>query len=134
MHAIVARVLLEACVAAGDARAGLAAADRALDPDDRVRVWEPETRRLRGEFLGRLGAPAGEVEAELELALRVARRQGARMPALRAAASLLRQRLDRGDRERADEARERLAAIAGELPDARDTHDLRDANALLSGV
>jgi anionic cell wall polymer biosynthesis LytR-Cps2A-Psr (LCP) family protein len=56
------------------------------------------------------------------------------MPALRAAASLFRQRLDRGDRERADKARERLAAIAGELPDARDTHDLRDANALLSGV
>jgi DNA-binding SARP family transcriptional activator len=134
MHAIVARVLLEACVAAGDARAGLAAAGRALDPDDRVRVWESEARRLRGEFLARLGAPAAEVETELELALRVARRQGARMLALRAAASLLRQRLDRGDREGAGEARERLAAIAGELPDARDTHDLRDANALLSGV
>jgi hypothetical protein len=131
MHAIVARVLLEACVAGGDARAGLAAADRALDRDERVRVWESEARRLRSEFLARLGAPAGEVEAELELALRIAERQGARMLALRAAVSLLRQRLDRGDHQGASEARERLAAIAAELPD---THDLRDANALLSGV
>jgi tetratricopeptide (TPR) repeat protein len=133
MHAIVARALLEACVAAGDAHAGLAA-DRALDRDDRVRVWESEARRLRGEFLARLGAPAGEVEGELELALRVAERQGASMLALRAAAGLLRRRLDRGDRQGAGEARERLAAIAGELPDAHDTHDLRDANALLGGA
>jgi len=41
-------------------------------------LWEAEIRRLRATFLAALGAPSGEVGAELERALAVARRQRAR--------------------------------------------------------
>ena len=41
-------------------------------------VWEAETRRLRALFLAALGAADTEIAAELERALAVARRQGAR--------------------------------------------------------
>ena len=98
MRTMVARLLLEACVAAGDARTGLAAADRVLGLDDNVRTWESEARRRRGELLAALG---DDGEAELRRALEVARRQGARLFELRAAASLLRRRLDGGDDRRA---------------------------------
>jgi hypothetical protein len=60
MHAMVARVLLEACVVAGDARTGLAAADGALGLGGDVRTWASEARRRRAEFLAALGAPADE--------------------------------------------------------------------------
>jgi hypothetical protein len=128
MHASIARVLLAACLAAGDARAGLDAADRVLAAEDNVRTWAAEARRLRGEFLAALGAPAGQVEAELERAVATARRQGARMLELRAAASLLRQRLDRDP----GPARDALAALVAAVPEGRDTPDLREALALLA--
>jgi hypothetical protein len=41
-------------------------------------LWEAEIRRLRATFLAALGAPADEIQAELERALTVARRQQAR--------------------------------------------------------
>ena len=41
-------------------------------------LWEAEIRRLRATFLAAGGAPASEVEAELERTLAVARRQRAR--------------------------------------------------------
>jgi DNA-binding SARP family transcriptional activator len=131
MHASVARVLLEACLAAGDARAGLAAADRVLAVEDNVRTWEAEARRLRGEFLAALGAPGGEVAAELEQAVATARRQGARMLELRATASLLRHRLDRGAGGSPGPTRDALAALVAVVPEGRDTPDLREALALL---
>jgi DNA-binding SARP family transcriptional activator len=93
-RAMTARVLLEACWAAGDAKTGLAVADRALTMRG-ARLWEAEIRRLRGEFLAALGAPAAEVEAELERALAVAKRQGAQSPARRARHSLDRFRAER---------------------------------------
>jgi tetratricopeptide (TPR) repeat protein len=130
MHAMVARVLLEACVVAGDARTGLVAAERALGLDDNVRTWESEARRRRGEFLAALGAPWDEAEAELRRALGVARRQGARLLELRAAVSLLRHRQDAGDDP--SRARDRLRAVVDAVPEGRDTPDLRDAVALLS--
>jgi DNA-binding SARP family transcriptional activator len=132
MHASVARVLLEGCVAAGDAQAGLAVADRVLAAGDNVRTWEAEARRLRGEFLATLGAPAGEVEAELEQAVATARRQGARMLELRATASLLRHRLDRGPGGPPGQARDALAALVAAVPEGHDTPDLREALALLA--
>jgi DNA-binding SARP family transcriptional activator len=131
LHAALARVLLAACAAAGDARAGLAAADRVVAAADNVRTWEAEGRRLRGEFLAALGAPAGEVEAELEEAVRTARRQGARMLELRAAASLLRHRLDAAPGRPAGPARDELAAAVDAVGEGRDTPDLREALALL---
>ena len=74
MHASIARVLLEACLAAGDARAGLATADRVLAAGDSVRTWEAEARRLRGEFLAALAAlvtavPEGRDTPDLREAL-----------------------------------------------------------------
>jgi hypothetical protein len=113
MHASVARVLLEACRVAGDAKAGLAAADRVLAAADNVHTWEAEARRLRGEFLAALGAPGGQVTAELEGAIRTARRQGARMLELRAADSL-RRHLSAGGR--ASRGAGTLPGTLGERP------------------
>jgi hypothetical protein len=135
MHATVARILLAACLAAGDARAGLAAADRVLAAGQNVRTWEAEARRLRGEFLATLGADGGQVEAELERAAATARRQGARMLELRATTSLLRHRLDRapgGEGGQAGQARDALAALVAAVPEGRHTPDLREALALLA--
>jgi DNA-binding SARP family transcriptional activator len=92
MRAILVRLLLEACAAAGDARTGLTAAARALASSDDARLWESEIRRHRAEFSAALGAPADEVVAELERALEIARRQGAIALERRAAQSLLRYR------------------------------------------
>ena len=132
MHDMVARVLLEACAATGDARAGLVAADRALAPGGNVRTWESEARRRRGEFLAALGAPGEDVEAELWRALEVARDQGARLLELRAAASLLRRRLQAGDDRSRRQARELLGSVLDAVPEGRGTPDLRDAAALLA--
>jgi len=132
MRAMVARVLLEACVVAGDARTGLVAADGALGLDGDVRTWVSEARRRRAEFLAAPGAPADEVEAELRRALEVARGQGARLLELRAATSLLRHRLDAGDDRSPGRDRERLRAVLDTLPELGDTPDLREAAALLA--
>jgi hypothetical protein len=131
LHASVARLLLAACAAAGDPRAGLAAADRALGLGDHARTWEAETCRLRGQFLAELGAPAAEVDAQLERALRLARRQGAKMLELRAATSLLRHRLGADDR-RLGQAQAQLASVVAELGGAAGTQDLRAASTLLA--
>jgi hypothetical protein len=128
---MLARVLLEAYAAAGDARAGLVAADAALEPG-RARVCEAEFRRLRAEFLAALGAPAHEVEAELARALEVSRRQGAKLFELRTLASLLRHRIELGDIRATSEARDRLAAVVETLPEGQDTPDGREAATLLA--
>jgi hypothetical protein len=109
----------------------LAAADRALAMGGAAQLWEAEVRRLRAEFLAALGAPVGDIEAELARALQAARRQGARLFELRTAASLLRRRLERGDGPGASEARDLLAAAVARFSEAQDTPDLREAAALL---
>ena len=53
-----------------------------------VQLWEPETRRVRAQFLAALGAEREDVEAELTRAIETAERQGARSFALRARESL----------------------------------------------
>jgi len=75
---ISARVLVEACAAAGDAQAGLAAADEALAMGGGAELWEAEIRRLRAEFLAALDSAPEAIEAELTRALETAERQGAR--------------------------------------------------------
>jgi hypothetical protein len=132
MHAMVARVLLEACVVAGDTGTGLVAAEGALGLDGDVRTWASEARRRRAEFLAALGAPGDEVEAELGRALEVARDQGARLLELRAATSVLRHQLDAADDRPPGRARERLEAVLAALPERGDTPDLREAAALLA--
>jgi hypothetical protein len=100
--------------------------------DDNVRTWAAETRRRRAEFLAALGAPAEEVEAELERALEVARGQGASLLELRAATSLLRHHLAAGGDRATVRAPARLEAVIDALPERGDTPDLREAAALLA--
>ena len=78
MPGVATRLLLEGYALAGRPEAGLALAGEALKMGRGAELWEAEIRRLRATFLAALGAPAGEVEAELERALAVARRQQAR--------------------------------------------------------
>lgn len=91
-HGLMMRIMLEACATAGEAQAGLAAAEEMLELGGGAQLWEAETRRLRAEFLAALGAAPQEVEAELTRALEVAQRQGARSFELRARNSLERLR------------------------------------------
>jgi hypothetical protein len=128
-QAAAVRVLLEACAVAGDARAGLAAANRALTM--KASLWEAEARRLRAEFLAALGAPPAAIETELAHALQVARRQGALALELRAATSLLRLRQGFGDSAATREARIALQAIVHQLPEGPGTQDVREATSLL---
>ena len=79
-----------------------------------------------------LGAPGEDAEAELGRALEVARRQGARLLELRAAASLLRRRLEAGDDRSLRRARELLASAVDAMPEGQNAPDLRDAAALLA--
>jgi tetratricopeptide (TPR) repeat protein len=72
------RLLLEGYALASEPQAGLELADEALELGRGAELWEAEIRRLRASFLAALGVPAGEVTAELERALVVARRQRAR--------------------------------------------------------
>jgi tetratricopeptide (TPR) repeat protein len=72
------RVLVEALARAGEANAGLAAADEALKIGGGTQLWEAEIRRLRAGFLKTLASPPEEVEAELARAIEVAHRQAAR--------------------------------------------------------
>ncbi len=96
MNGLLMRILLEACASAEAARAGLAAADEALEMGGGAQLWEAEIRRLRAEFLSALGAGRDQVEAELTRAIEVARRQGSRAFERRAVGS--RERLLAGTR------------------------------------
>ncbi|MDF3037665.1 MAG: transcriptional activator domain protein [Thermomicrobiales bacterium] len=129
MQAAAVRVLLEACAVAGDARAGLAASNRALTM--KASLWEAEARRQRAEYLAALSAPQEEVEAELARALATAHRQGARSLELRTAASIVRSRQRWGDEPALREARVALQAILADMPEGRGTRDVREAAALL---
>lgn len=97
LRAVLTRLLLAACEAAGDAERGLAVADEALALG--TPVWEAEARRLRAEFLAAAAAPPREIAGELARAASVARRQGA--------AGLLR---------RVERSRRRVGARAGNAP------------------
>jgi predicted ATPase len=69
-----------------------------------------------------------KAEAYFERALAVARQQQAKPSELRAAMSMARLRRDQGKRE---EARELLAPVYGRFTEGFDTHDLKEAKALL---
>ena len=80
---VATRLLLEGYALADQPEAGLALAGQALRDQGRgmgrgVQLWEAEIRRLRATFLAARGAPAEQIEAELERALTVAQRQEAR--------------------------------------------------------
>jgi predicted ATPase/tetratricopeptide (TPR) repeat protein len=98
----------------------------------RAFFYEAELRRLRGLLLiapgPRQDLEAGE--ASLREALAVARRQKARALELRAATTLARVSLGRGDRTILEELREILA----EFGEGLDTRDLAEARELLQGA
>ena len=77
-RACIARVLMEACSIAGDPPGGIGAAELLLGGGAGAPLWRAEALRMRAESRAALGAPVADVAADLEEALAVARRQGAR--------------------------------------------------------
>src|SRR5262249_33888084 len=118
----------------GQTAEGLEALAEALATvaQSRVRWWEAELYRLRGELLLQHVVPQpGEVEAWLQQALDVARRQEAKALELRAAMSLARLWQSQGKRA---EAHALLAPIYGWFTEGFDTADLQEAKALLAAL
>ncbi len=91
---------------------------------------EAELHRLEGDLLRRRGDEAG-AETAFRVALELARRQSARSYELRAAMSWARLLRDQGKR---DAARDLLAPVYGWFTEGHDTHDLREAAALLAEI
>ncbi|HET6468845.1 MAG TPA: adenylate/guanylate cyclase domain-containing protein [Geminicoccaceae bacterium] len=119
---------------AGEAAGGLEAVADALGRVERTgaRWFEAELHRLGGELSLLLAAPdpAG-AEAGFRRALGVARGQGARLWALRAATRLARLWLARG---RHSEARDLLAPIHNRFSEGFNLPDLVEARALLDAL
>jgi predicted ATPase len=127
-------LLAEASAEVGQTTEGLEALAEALATlaKSRVRWWEAELHRLRGELLLQHSvAPPEEVEACFQQAHDIARRQQAKSLELRAAMSL--SRLWERQGKHAD-ARELLAPIYGWFTEGFDTADLQEAKALLEGL
>ena len=94
-----------------------------------VRFWEPELYRLKGELSLQLSNDNGEnAEACFRQALAIAQTQHAMSLELRAAISLARLRKRQGRR---DDTRELIGSVLGTFSEGFDTHDLRQARALL---
>jgi class 3 adenylate cyclase len=94
------------------------------------RESEAELYRVRGELL-LATEDAGEAEESFCAALKIARRQSAKLYELRASTSLARLWRDQGKRT---EARDLLAPIYGWFTEGFDTRDLKKAKALLDGL
>ena len=93
------------------------------------RWFEAEVNRIAGDIAQRSPAPdIAKAEAYFERALAVARAQEAKSWELRAAMSMARLWRDQGNRK---EARELLAPVYGWFTEGFDTHDLKEARALL---
>ena len=93
------------------------------------RCCEAEVYRTAGNISLKSPEPdAAKAQIYLERALAVARQQEAKSWELRAAMSMARLWRDQGER---DEARELLAPVYGWFTEGFDTHDLKDARALL---
>jgi DNA-binding SARP family transcriptional activator len=74
---VATRLLLESYALVGEPLAGRELADEALRMGRGAELWEAEIRRLRASFLAASGGSQDQVAAELQSALRVARRQRA---------------------------------------------------------
>jgi class 3 adenylate cyclase/predicted ATPase len=93
------------------------------------RLWEAEALRLSGEIALMEKVPsATKAEAHFERALSVARQQQAKSWELRASMSLARLWRDQG---KVQQARELLAPVYGWFTEGFETHDLKEAKALL---
>jgi predicted ATPase len=127
-------LLAQACLEASQLNTGrivlselLAAAD-----EHRYPASEPDTYRLRGEFLLRQD-PSNAAEAEncFERAIAAARNLNAKMRELRATMSLASLLADQGRRQ---EGRAMVADIYNWFTEGFDTADLKDARALLDDL
>jgi tetratricopeptide (TPR) repeat protein len=131
--------LAEAQMRAGILHNSASTLDDALNAASTELYWRPETLRLRGEvslMLGRSGATsepglAMENRAEQDFldARSLARKIGARSLELRAATSLARWSLTRGDHRRAQEL---LGPLLGEFDEGETTPDVSHALELLA--
>jgi len=124
-------LLAEALALAGKIEEGLATLEDALATAavSGVRGWNAEIHRLCGELTGRLPHPnPPKAEDSFRTALAIAREQGTRGYALRAATSLARLWRERGRR---DEACDLLAPIYNWFTEGFDTADLKEAKGLL---
>jgi predicted ATPase len=120
----------------GQPAAGLAALAEALIWVETTgeRWWEAELYRLQGELLlgqTQPGDSVAEVEAYIQKALAIARRQQAKSLELRAAMSLSRLWQQQG---RGVEARQLLTEIYGWFTEGFDTADLQQARILLGAL
>ena len=122
-------LLAEALLLSGRYDEGLRAVDEGLTVSQEAleRCDLAELHRVRGELLNRLERTE-EAEQSYNLALDVAREQGARAFELRAATGLARLMNNHG---RTAEARELLAPVYEALTEGRDTRDLIQAAELL---
>jgi predicted ATPase/predicted Ser/Thr protein kinase len=125
-----ASILAQAFANAGDVKEALGSVLQALDfaGQSDNHYFESELHRIRGELLEKTGSTADEAEGCLRKALEVARNQEARSLELRAAISLSRLLRNQGKLE---EARALLSSTYGWFTEGFDTHDLKEARALL---
>lgn len=93
-------------------------------------LWDAELHRVEGIALMRCNR-VEEAKRAFEAALRVARRQQAKLYELRAATNLARLW---GEQGRRDQARDLLAPVYGWFTEGFDTADLKDAKALLTAL
>ncbi|HYL58981.1 MAG TPA: tetratricopeptide repeat protein, partial [Candidatus Acidoferrales bacterium] len=111
----------------------LATLERALERADQLghRVHEPELYRLRGEAMLLEPRDAAEAERCFRRAIEISAERGALSFELRAATSLARLVVESGRR---DDARAILAPVYARFTEGFETHDLKQANALLQGL
>jgi class 3 adenylate cyclase/predicted ATPase len=124
-------LLAEAYIQTGRVDDGLSALTEALAAADenKIRNYEAETHRLKGELLLRQDHPnVAEAQNCFQRAVEVARNQSAKSLELRATMSLARLLAKRARR---DEARAMLSEIYGWFTEGFDTADLKNAKALL---
>jgi predicted ATPase len=127
-------LLADALAGVGETAAALESASHALLTARRSgELWyEAGLVRLRGDLLLRAEPAGSDAEAAAEAAfveaLAIARQQEAKSLELRAAISLARLWQSRGDAR----ARELLADTYGWFTEGHDTHDLKEAAALLA--
>jgi len=122
-------LLGEACLEAGDSKLGLSSVTRAFDTalESGDRLVEAELLRLQGEFK-LLEGELGIAERLFEEAFEVASSQNALAFELRAAMSMHRLGLQRGDQQT---TRKSLERVFQRFSEGLDTQDLREASELL---
>ena len=130
-HSQLAAMLAEACLLAGHPVEALDVAEEGIASFALYRdlICAPDLWLLKGEALGRLGAPAAEIEACFAAGLTLARELGARVSELRAATLLARHQQAQG---RIAAARQTLEPVYAWFTEGHATPDLRAAQVLLA--